>query len=120
MDAHNLTQGELAQILDVDRGTILNWQRAGMPYREPDKNGLPASYVGPICINWHYGRKRAQERKLSLSALEAICFGWAHGYDKVPPQREIDNFAAVLSEHWGEDEARVAIGYGLGLVIGRR
>jgi hypothetical protein len=45
------SQNEVAQFMDVDRGTIRNWANGGMPYTD-NGSGKPAEYDASIVFYW--------------------------------------------------------------------
>jgi hypothetical protein len=118
MDIENLTQIELADILGVDRSTIQSWSRQGMPHRKPEKNGLPASYNGPICINWQQGHKVARAKNLDLSPLDKIAAGWACGTEGKPSAKEQEFFLdGLLADGYTRDDVLTAMGFARGLLM---
>ena len=48
------TQSEFASVMGVDRGTVKNWQTAGLPYRKTGR-GKAAEYPAPLCVLWGLG-----------------------------------------------------------------
>lgn len=58
-----IPQYELAAMMSVDRSTITQWQRAGMPYH-PESRGKANLYDWPVCFLWRNGRSFARHRNL--------------------------------------------------------
>lgn len=71
-----LNQTEIAGWFDVDRTTITQWQRDGMPYISHGK-GKPNSYDAYLCSLWEIGRGAAKKRKLPRQpTLTYILMAW--------------------------------------------
>ena len=61
-----ISQHELAQIIGVNRTTITEWQRQGLPY-EPQGRGKENRYIAPVVINWWAGRRLIEQMGLKIT-----------------------------------------------------
>ena len=61
-----ISQHELAQIIGVNRTTITEWQRQGLPY-EPQGRGKENRYIAPVAINWWAGRRLIDQMGLKIT-----------------------------------------------------
>lgn len=82
LDFDNLSQGELAKLIEVDRATIHAWGREGMPYKKPSRKGEKGAYSLSACIHWRAGHdlsRRRGLRDIELTPLQKVALGWILG-----------------------------------------
>lgn len=74
------SQAELADLAGVDRTTIRNYQKHGLPHAPQRGKGQECKYVMPVAIHWigAYGYLR-RLHKPSLKPLEMVLLGHALG-----------------------------------------
>jgi len=114
MDLNNLTQSELARLLERDRTTIRAWTQQGLPYKT---TGRTQRYSAPVVINWRVGRTYAKRQGITgLSPLETILLGHALGMAEADP-KNWPAYAARLGKAAGATDAefREAFGFVRGL-----
>jgi len=65
MDENDLNQSEIAASFDVDRTTVNQWQKLGMPYK-PGGRGKPNRYNAGQVIHWYGGRIYCEKKNLTI------------------------------------------------------
>lgn len=86
-----VTQTELADVLDVSRGTLTSWQRAGLPFEATGyKNANTYDVV--LCLHWAVGREAfvTRSKRVPSDAAFVAAIGFFVGTDN------IDAAAAML------------------------
>lgn len=79
-----VNQGDLADLLGVDRGTVHALQRQGMPYT-PGGRGKPNTYDAPVCMYWRYGLDIAKRRgHPNVAAPTAVLVAYARNLGDDP------------------------------------
>lgn len=72
-------QGDLAEIMGVDRTSIHAWQRSGMPHISQGA-GKAVIYIVPLCMRWRLGQKVAPHPRWKVDArntVDRVAFGAA-------------------------------------------
>ena len=93
-----LSQGELADIIGVDRSTIHAWQRDGLPY-EAQGRGKPGRYIAPVALNWWGGREAVRKQGLNITCpkLTAL-YGHSLGMGGQPDwEKSAKRLAALMN-----------------------
>ena len=78
MQSEYVDQGAIASILEVDRSSILAFQKRGMPYKAGAVGESNSYDIGLVCY-WFSGNKIAMRRQIRLTALEKILLAFARG-----------------------------------------
>jgi len=121
MDPQNLTQAQLADLVGVDRTTVRAWQKHGMPFTAPEEKGKPASYCGPLALNWWGGHRAADKWSLTLSALEKIALGLSLGTEGGPNTEERATLLDNAARHgFSREDTLAALGTARGIILARR
>ena len=71
-------QGDLAEMLNVNRSTINRYQRIGMPY-VAGKQGEKSQYDLGICVHWLCGHQWALREHIELTSLQKVLWAMAWG-----------------------------------------
>jgi len=80
-----LTQTEMAEWFGVDRTTVTQYQRDGMPFIRGGR-GKANLYDAFVCLLWRMGRDQAKKKGLSrLPALTYILSAWLCGEREEDP-----------------------------------
>jgi phage terminase Nu1 subunit (DNA packaging protein) len=124
-----ISQAELAQFLDVDRGTVRAWTLHGMPYRAPAGKGLEGTYSGSIALYWMLANKnrKAEQWPERLTPLQTIAFAYVHltddGDDARPTSVRRSEakalFPNLAAEFYSKDEHLEALNYAFGFFDSR-
>jgi hypothetical protein len=82
IDFRNLSQTQIAQLVEVDRTTVRAWTKQGMPFKKPASKGATGSYCFSVCVHWlagHLFNQRSALKDLKFSPLEKVAVGWLAG-----------------------------------------
>lgn len=106
------TQGETAQAFDVDRTTIHEWQKRGLPC---ERKGREVLFRPHLAFAWLVGRGVAEEKAPDIEdALSLIVLGRCGSASKT----EARQACVWLAEDMGVSPAEALVA--LGELIGRR
>jgi hypothetical protein len=111
-DPPTANQADLAKMIGVDRTTVRNYTKAGLPF-VPGGRGKQNRYVIPVAINWVSGYQAARENGLPMmSPLELILFGYTTAF-RNSSLHEYRSAAAGIAEKAGATSAEFdeAIGF---------
>lgn len=125
LDLENLNQGQVASLFGVDRATINQWQKIGLPYIAGTQ-GKPSRYITPLVVRWHMAREVARDKRWRVAldgTLETVCFGYALDHDEDGSARKLSRVRRDL-ERCGikasEADFHRTLGYMLAVVHQRR
>lgn len=93
LDIENMNQGDIAKTFSVDRSSIHQWQRKGLPYIAAPR-GKEARYIGPLAFRWWLGRRVRRKWGVKLNgAVDAVAFAHAlirhEGGDTYAPEKVV-------------------------------
>ena len=112
-DPPTCNQSDLAEMIRVDRTTVRNYTKAGLPFIAGSR-GKENRYIIPLCINWVAGYQTARENGLPMmNALELILLGYTTAYRNDASSRAYYAAAAGVAELAGATPAEFeqAIGF---------
>ena len=105
-------QADLAQMVGVDRTTVRNYTKAGLPF-VPGGRGKENRYIVPLCIHWIAGYQAARANGLPMmQPLELILFGYSTAFRNAS-LHEYRSAAAGIAEKAGATPAEFeqAVGF---------
>ena len=114
---NEVTQTELARMLDVDRTTIHAWQNKGLPYISHGK-GKPNTYRTGVAIHWMVGREKLQELvdnkkidKSQMTTTRCILLGRLLAHIESPATSEDFDIMVDMCGDVSREQVLMDIGY---------